>query len=251
MSVRFNFWSGTGGDITRLRGLLTLLQRHTMQLRYVLFFMLFMPFEHAAHAQQAIYSGANRHPAASTLPMRNLQIEVRQISRDDAQNDAFRTGGQVRLGPGHSSAQLDATASSATRSREAQAQQQVMVLNGRRAGIALRNSQPLRLVQTFVINGVMTAMPGTVLIESGTGFDATARWDGGAQVELDLSASQGQGRDHIQASGTTTLVVIPLNEWVTIAQSADGESGARAGFGGADRRTRDSTFEVQVRVNLR
>lgn len=222
-----------------------------MQLRHPLVFMLFMPLALAAHAQPAMNSGVISSTSNSTLPLRNLQIEVRQISRDEAQSDAFGVGGQVRLSPGQSSVQLEAGVANRTRSREANAQQQILVLNGRRASVALRNSQPFRLVQTFVINGVMTAVPGTVLIEAGTGFDATARWDGGEQVELDLAASQGQGRYHTQTASTSTLVVVPLNAWVTVAQSVDDSSGSRTSTGGQTQWRSGSATEVQVRVSVR
>lgn len=222
-----------------------------MPLPFALIFMICMSLAPALQAQPAIDSGVISSTPNSTLPLRNLQIEVRQIRRDEAQNDAFGVGGQVRLSPGQSSAPLEATVGSSSRTRGANAQQQVLVLNGRRAGIALRNIQPFRLVQTFVINGVMTVVPGTVLIEAGTGFDATARWDGGAQVALDLTASQGQGRYHTQTTSTSTLVVVPLNEWVTVAQSVDESSGSRSSITGQTQWRQDSATEVQVRVNLR
>ncbi len=185
--------------------------------------MLFMALALAAYAQPATDSGVTSSSQNSNLPLRNLQIEVRQVSRDNAS---------------------DASANANT-------QQQVLVLNGRRASIALRNSRPFRLVQSFVVNGVMTVVAGTVLIEAGTGFDATARWDGSDLVEIELAASQGQGRYHTQTASTSTLVVVPLNEWVTVAQSDDDSSGNQASTGSQSQWRRRSATEVQVRVNAR
>lgn len=222
-----------------------------MKLKPALIFMLFMPLALAAHAQTAINSRVNSGAVNATLPLRNLLIEVRQISQDEATDSTLRGNGQIRLSPGQSSAQLEAAAGDTTRARAADAQQQVLVLNGRRASIALRNSMPFRLVQTFVNNGVITVVPGTVLIEAGTGFDATARWDGNDQVELDLAASQGRGRYHTQTASTSTLLVLPLNEWVTVAQSDMDSSGNQTSIGGQTQWSRRNATEVQVRVNVR
>ncbi len=222
-----------------------------MNLRSALLYMLFMPLALTAYAQIAIDSRANHDSQNSTLPLRNLQIEVRQISVDEAAGATRRASGQVQPRPGQSSAQWEASAQDGERSREASAQQQVLVLNGRRVSIGLRNSTPFRLVQTFVVNGVMTVVPGTVLIEAGTGFDATARWDGDDQVALALTASQGQGRYQTQTASTSTLVVVPLNEWVTVAQSDLDSSGSGSSTGGQTQWRHRTTTEVQVRVNVR
>lgn len=165
----------------------------------------------------------------STLPLRNIQIEVRQVRRDDA------------VGP----------AGEATRAQATTARQQVLVLNGRRATIALRNTVPLRLVQTFVHNGVMVVVPGTVLMEAGTGFEATPRWDGQSRVELELAAGKGKGSYHAQSASTTTLVVMPLGEWVTVAQAEQDAAGSRFGRDARTHWSGQSSTEVQVRVSLR
>lgn len=222
-----------------------------MNLRSALVFMLFMPLALAVPAQTAMDSRANSGGLNSTLPLRNLLIEVRQIRLDEATDSDLSVNGRVHLSPGQSSAQGEVTLGNNARSREASAQQQVLVLNGRRASIALRNSTPFRLVQTFVNNGVMTVVPGTVLIEAGTGFDATARWDGQELVELELAASQGQGHYHTQTASTSTLVVVPLGEWVTVAQSDGGTSGRGTSTGEQSQWRRNSATEVQVRVSVR
>ena len=222
-----------------------------MKRQFALFFMLFMALALTVSAQQAIDLGVNSSSQSSNLPLRNLQIEVRQVSRDDASDASVSANGQVQLRAGQGSAQWEVAARDRALSREASTQQQVLVLNGRRASIALRNSRPFRLVQTFVVNGVMTAVAGTVLIEAGTGFDATARWDGGDLVELELAASQGQGRYHTQTASTSTLVVVPLNDWVTVAQSDDDSGGQQANTGTQSQWSRRSATEVQVRVNVR
>lgn len=192
-------------------------------------FVAFMALAPVLYAQSAINSGVSKGASAATLPLRNLQIEVRQILRDDA----ARPMGEM------------------SRSQATAARQQVLVLNGRRATIALRNTVPLRLVQTFVENGVMVVVPGTVWMEAGTGFEATPRWDGQDAVELELAAAQGKGSYHAYTASSSTLVVVPLGEWVTVAQGEQDTAGRQADRRGGAYWTGQSTTEVQVRVSLR
>lgn len=200
-----------------------------------LIFMGFMAVAPVLYAQQAINSGA-QGTTISTLPLRNLQIEVRQVQRDDPARAAVEVAGSAQLRPEQYSASLGGlTAQDHSRPQATTDRQQVLVLNGQRANIALRNTAPLRLVQTFVHNGIMVVVPGTVLMESGTGFEATPRWDGHNQVELELSAAQGKGAYHAQTASTSTLLMMPLGEWVTVAESAQDSA----------------STEVQVRISVR
>lgn len=207
-----------------------------MKRKFGYFFMAFMALAPVLYAQTAIYSGASTGYQASTLPLRNLQIEVRQVQREEAARAAITSGGMAR---------------DKTRANAATAHQQVLVLNGQRASIALRNTTSLRLVQTFVHNGALVVVPGTVLMEAGTGFEATPRWDGQDQVELELAAAQGRGTYHGQTASTTTLLVLPLGEWVTVAETAHETSGTRAGLSGTDNWNTQTGTEVQIRVNVR
>lgn len=178
-----------------------------------------------------------------TLPLRNVHIEVRQVLQREPAPAGGVVQGRVQAEPGAARVELT-WAQGATAARQSQqADQRLLVLNGRRARIALRNSVPFRLVQTWVRNGVMTVVPGTVLLEAGTGFDATPQWDGGAQVTLALSAAQGQTGDHASGASTATLVVLPLGEWVTVAQSTELTQGDPT-------RPASVQTEVQVRVTL-
>jgi hypothetical protein len=213
--------------------------------------MSFMAIAPVLYAQPAINSGAGSGAIASTLPLRNLQIEVRQVQRDDAARAAVEATGTAQMRPGQSGATFGATAQDRTRAQASTSRQQVLVLNGQRATIALRNTVPLRLVQTFLHNGVMVVVPGALLLEAGTGFEATPRWDGQNQVELELAAAQGKGVYHGQTASTSTLLVVPLGEWVTVAQSEQQSTGAHAGLGSSADWTAQSGTEVQVRVSLR
>lgn len=207
-----------------------------------------MPLALIQQGRAAPDSGANTGTDRATLPLRNLQIEVRQVLLSDPQRGAPTLQGRVLMQPGASRADLIWTQPSGPASPSQQADQRLLVLNGRRARIALHNSTPFRLVQTWVRNGVWTIVPGTVLLEAGTGFEATPEWDGGDQVTLSLSAAQGQGAYQTPSASTATLVVLPLGEWVSVAQSVQHTQDATAGLargGSASVQT-----EVQVRVTL-
>lgn len=219
-----------------------------MKLIVGLLLMPFMALAGVLHAQTAINLEATSNFSGSTLPLRNLLIEVRQVTQNDATGSALSGQGTAQLRPGASGIQGDIQGSTRQRSQSANSQQQVLVINGRMAAIALRNSMPFRLVQTVVHNGVMTVVPGVVILEAGTGFNALPRWDGRGPVELAISAVQGQGLYQAQTASTSTWVRVDLGEWVTVAQSEQQSMGASAGgFGSVDSRQTTGT-QVQVRV---
>ncbi|MEK9950718.1 MAG: hypothetical protein VW687_00965 [Curvibacter sp.] len=188
------------------------------------------------------------------LPLRNLLIEVRQ---DDGRSDSReRLGAEVeaRVQPGRSEADVAIEARRRESSRSGRAQQQVLVLNGRPAAISLGSGVPLRLRQFIVQNGVRRSVPGTVWVQAGTGFTATPVWEGGETVYLELVATQGRQPLGPGASTATTLM-LPLDEWTTIADSEDVQDQREnaAGLGGAGRDTGSSSqrLRVQVRISVR
>ena len=76
---------------------------------------------------------------------------------------------------------------------------------------------------------------GTVLLEAGTGFSATPRWDGGALVELELSAQQalrsGSALPGTTAtSGTSSVLALPLDEWTTVGESEQSSQSSNSGL---------------------
>ncbi|MFM2276013.1 MAG: hypothetical protein RL211_1885 [Pseudomonadota bacterium] len=216
-----------------------------MKLKNILFYMLFMPSALTNYAQTAINSGANNSAQSSitsTLPLRNLSIEVRQINQISAEQAGISARGNIRLRPNASSANVDVNAQQNQQSSNTNTLQQVLVLNGRRVAVGLRSSVPLRLVQAVIQNGVLVIVPGTVLLESGTGFDAIARWEGGDLVELELDASQGKGAVMSQTTSTATSLMVPVGEWITVAHSDTQGSG---------RWSSQALVQVQLRVNIR
>jgi hypothetical protein len=189
--------------------------------------------------------------AAPSLPLRNLQIEVRQVQQDSTSRERVDADAAVRLQPGQSGASVGINAQSNRRGRSGTSQQMVLVLNGRPAAIVLGNSVPLRVFQTRMRNGVLRAVPGTVWLDAGTGFDAVARWEGGGMVDLEVAAMQARGAPPRQTSATSTTLVVPLGEWVTVAESDQDLSNNQSGPGGYRQSFGQSQLKVQVRVSLR
>lgn len=223
----------------------------------LLFWACFLAIAFATHAQTAIQSGAfgeddSGRPAAS-LPLRNLQIEVRQIGQDKASRERLDASVAARLQPGQSSAAIGMNAQSHQSARSGTAQQQVLVLNGRRAAILQGQAVPLRLLRTVWSNGVWRTVPGTLWLQTGTGIEALPRWDGSSMVELELSAIQSRGASGagVDNASTSSTLMLPLGEWMTIARSDQDQDSQQSGPGGQGRSSNQTRLEVQVRVNVR
>jgi hypothetical protein len=206
--------------------------------------MLFMALAPALQAQPAINSGANPEP----LPMRNLQIEVRQAGSSLRSQSALGAQGGVALQPGRSGINAQITAQDSQRSDSRDLVQRVLVLNGRNANINLGNSQPLRLVQA--------RQAGTVFIEANSGFSARPTWYGGDSVELELSAGQASRTGSspqapLSSSSTSTSLTVRLGEWVTVAESDDASAGSSSGIADSRQSTRRDGMRVEVRLSVR
>lgn len=188
------------------------------------------------------------------LPLRNVLIEVRQDDGDSGTRERLGAEVAARVQPGRTEANITIDAQSRQFERNGRAQQQVLVLNGRPAAIVLGNSVPLRLRQLITRNGVRVAVPGTVWLQAGTGFTATPAWDGGDMVYLQLAATQGRQALGNTAS-TNTSLMLPLGEWMTVAESEDVQDNRQGaqGLAGGGRELRSSATQlrVQVRVSVR
>jgi len=227
-----------------------------MKKRSVLGLACFWPLARMATAQPAIESIATTTP----LPLRNLLIEVRQVQSGSAQQSGLETGGGVRIGDdGQFSAQAQLMARQGQFQQGSTALQQVMVLNGRSTTIAVRSTQPLRLLQSFVRNGRVIVAQGVAFIEAGTGFMATPRWDGAELVELSIAAEQstppaGGTRSMPGASSTSStqsVLVVPLGQWTAIAQSEFSGSNDVQSPNRSNASAMQSSTEVQVRITVR
>lgn len=190
------------------------------------------------------------------LPLRNLQIEVRQVQHEDSQRAGLESHGGVRVNPDGSLAVAGQVRAQDTQARQSgTAVQQVLVLNGRSAHIALRTDTPVRLMQTFVRHGVLVFTQGTVLLQRGTGFTATPRWDGSDRVELEIAAQQAVNTSSAgipqPSSSMRSVLVLPLGEWMTVAQSEQQTTDARSGLAGTASKASQTSTDVQVRLTVR
>lgn len=220
----------------------------------VTFLALFGLVSSSGIAQTANNSIAN----SSALPLRNIQIEVRQVLQSDRQQAGVQASGGLQIG---GNGQADAQARLQLRQQQTQqsttASQQVLVLNGRSARIALRTSTPLRVVQTLVRNGTVIVTRGTVLLDATTGFLATPRWDGSNGVELELAASQaapptpGMPMGAAPLSSAASTLMLPLGEWVTVAESDQDSRSTGSGLGGSASQTDQGSSALQVRLTVR
>lgn len=223
---------------------------------FLAFFSLLTP---VSRAQQAANSIAN-----SPLPLRNVLIEVRQVQSRDAQTSAVQSSGTLHAdNTGNLGVHGQLQARQGQQRQSDNSAQQVLVLNGRSARVNLGARTPMRVVQTFVRNGALIAVPTTLIWEAGTGFTATPRWNGSNTVELELGAQQTSGSNAMGGAAggtgsvgrptlqtTTSTLAVALGEWTTVAQSDTNSDSQRNDLGGNARWSTQATSEVQVRLTL-
>lgn len=189
----------------------------------------------------------------STLPMRNLQIEVRQVRDSSQSRQTLGASGAVRLQPGQSGGQVNLQAQNDQRRESGDLAQRLLVLNGRSANIMLGTSVPLRLLHSFVQNGVVRYGSGTVLVNAGSGFSARPLWQGGDSVELELAAVQSTPGATLPSSGSRVVItlVAPLNEWMVVAESDETGTGSNSGLLSNTQSAGRSALTVQMRISVR
>ncbi|AKJ31644.1 hypothetical protein [Caldimonas brevitalea] len=176
----------------------------------------------------ALAAGAAPAQSAADLPQRNLRIEVRQGDEAELTQQGLGAGGEVTVS---TSRRVEGGVTVQTTRRETrrsgQAAQQVLVLNGGRAGVRLGQSQPLQLYQVAWSPGTgPQLMPTTVIVEAGRGFSVSPRWPGGnapVLVEIEAESSRLDTAAAREGGTALTTVQVPLDEWVTIASSGDTE----------------------------
>lgn len=185
--------------------------------------------------------------------MRNLQIEVRQVRDSSQSRHTLGASGAVRLQPGQSGGQVNLQAQNDQRRESGDLAQRLLVLNGRSANIMLGTSVPLRLLHSFVQNGVVRYGSGTVLVNAGSGFSARPLWQGGDSVELELTAVQSTSSATIPSTGSrvVTTLVAPLNEWMVVAESDETGTGSNSGLLSNTQSATRSALTVQMRISVR
>ena len=209
-------------------------------------------FAAAAATALALAGVATAQPQlqpTAELPMRNLQIEVRQSQADSRAGSSFGASGAIVLSPGQSGGQFGLSGDSRQRQSSQNLSQMVLVLNGRETRINLGNTVPVRVVQSFVRNGQVQVLPGTVLVEANSGFAARPVWRGGDTVEIELGTALA-GRGGSGASSAAT-VAAPLGEWFTIAESDSAMDSRGSGTLSQGQQQGASRLKVELRVSVR
>lgn len=200
--------------------------------------------------------------AQSTLPQRNLRIELRQGDEAELARQGAGASGSVVISSTRTvNAQGGITVHTTRRESVTRGDglQQVLVLNGGRAGIRLAQMQPLQWYQVmWNERRGATLVPATVMLEAARGFTVQPRWPGGDQpvtVEIaaestrfDGSASGVQGQPVREGGTTLTTVQAPLGEWVTIASTVDEQhTSERGNWSSAEARgSRRSVVQIRV-----
>ncbi len=202
--------------------------------------------ESARNAPKMIAIQAQANPAV--LPVRNLQIEVRQIGNDVTQRSRTDAQGRVILQPGNSrgEAVVGIDQSRTTQSRDLQ--QQALVLNGRSVSFSLGQTVPMRVVQVLVYKDALHMVPTSVLIERSSGFTARPLWYGDEVAEVEISVTVAQGA---RQSKVSTTLPIQMNEWITIAQIEDAQHGGMSGILSRINEQGLSSLHLEMRVTVK
>jgi hypothetical protein len=204
--------------------------------------------ESARSAPKSIVAQAQEQANPAVLPLRNLQIEIRQTGSDASQRSSVDAQGRVILQPSHSRGEgvvgIDQSRSTQSRSL----QQQALVLNGRSVSFTLGQTVPLRVVQVLVYKDALHLVPTSILIDRNSGFTARPLWYGDEVAEVEISTMLAQGT---RQSKVSTTLPVQINEWITIAQTEDTQSSSSSGVLSRSSEHGQSSLRVEMRVTVR
>ena len=218
--------------------------------------------------------------AWAQLPARNLLVSWRVVSSADVTREraGVRQGGLVIDSRRGVSGQAGVELSTRQLERDQQTHQQILVLNGRKARLDLREQRPITQWQWVAQLGTGGQGSGnaggggqgvqpqvglvaqTLWVDSGQGLSATPRWSGGkaATVELEAESPAQPGRPFSQdAQGAPparlvaqTTLNVPLGEWVAVAQTHRQEEVQRRGMLSTQSISADEQAVLEIRVSL-
>lgn len=201
------------------------------------------------HIQQADGS-------TNALPMKNLRVEVRQLGGRAATGQHIAGGGRIILEPGNSRGSFGITGGEIERAQQRNLSQQALVLNGRTVRFNVGSETALRVIQTYATPYYVSASPSTVFIQRQNGFSAQPSWYGGNDVDVTISTNIASSdpyrvrtleNENAQAS---TSLRLPINQWVTIAESADEQYDSDNGTLRRSHRSTNQALKVQMRVTV-
>ncbi|MCW7539517.1 hypothetical protein OOT46_16870 [Aquabacterium sp. A7-Y] len=219
----------------------------------------YAPHRHARRlllASLALCGVAAFAQVGSGLPVRNLLVEVRQGDAAQLSQQSLGGAGGVSVSTSRRvEGGVTVTTTRRETSRSGQLGQQVMVLNGGRAGIRLSQSRPLQFYQVaWSAREGAVLQPSTLIVEAGRGFSVLPRWPGGdAPVQVEIEAESARldeaGGGVREGSSTRTTLQLPLGEWVTIASSGEDEQSREQGLLSSRDARGSRHVQVQMRVS--
>lgn len=204
---------------------------------------------YAPSAPQSIAKQAQARQAV--LPLRNLQIEVRQQGNASSQRSSVDAQARVILQPGRSRAEGAVSADQSRVAQDRQLAQQALVLNGRSVSFSLGQTMPLRVVQVLAFNGNLHFVPSTILIDRNSGFSARPLWYGDDVAEVEISTTRSQNPQGSRQTSASTTLQVQINEWITIAQSEESQNSSASGVLSQSGEQTQSNFRVEMRVTVK
>ncbi len=230
----------------------------------------------------ALVAGPLSMAQAADGPRGNLLVSWRVSGGADASRQAqgLRAGQVVIDSRRGVSGRAGVEWSSQQAQVEQRVEQQVMVLNGGRARIDLRQQRPVTQWQWVAqFDGLVGGRPPstvpqaslvseTVWVDSGQGLAVKPRWAGGrSPVVVDLeaqapvpSASAGWGRDRAGVRDgaeaepaqltVQTTVTVPLGEWVAVASTRQQQARQQSGTWRTADIEQDERAVLEIRVSL-
>jgi hypothetical protein len=192
------------------------------------------------------------------LPQRNLLVELRWTeARERSAGDASLRGG-TRVGTaGRVDAQGSVVLRSARGDDRAEAAQRITVLNGQGAGLRTGASVPLQWLELAVTPKGPVAVLRQAWTEVGGSIEVRPRWPGGrAPVTVQVSRTSSDVSSDVGAASAPrseeafTTLQLPLDEWVTVARSAEAAAGPVDGAISSRDAGRRAHRLLQMRVSV-
>jgi len=190
-------------------------------------------------------------------PARNLLVEVRRASATTTARRAAGISidepvgdqGRIRVGPGRGTG-IGAAAGSNRDQR--QVLQQVRVMDGGEAYIAVGEERPQVWRETVRLPGGTIQRSTAGYAAAGTGFYVRPRLRGD-EVTVDISSRDAAFADGHRGAGIATgaletKITGPVGEWLPLGTVAESAAGQRRGLGGWEARSGSTTSGLELRV---
>lgn len=200
---------------------------------------------------------------SAPLPLRNLQVELRQVEMlsqapSGTPGSGSRVIGSVSSTNAPAGAVVYRTLPEQASLSRLQGTQRLTVINGRSASLRLSRATLLQWMQpAWQSDGTVALLPGAAWAEAVGGVSVRPRWPGGvAPVQLELAAESAElpvdPTAGVPSHRLHTTVSVPLDQWTPVAMVIEGHAAAHAAPGTFDSRdarlVRRTVLQVRVSV---